>query len=455
MSSIARKFQFLLALSLLILSARTSSDNKKKYSKHSVYKQGSCSTFDHSSKIIELERDFMQFNSKSSDHLNLGVLSSVLQDDEDEIKEQCGRKLVRGRHVNSIRIKFRYQFIESLHCVRVELNLGNVTKFTELTNFKYYMFSYRELTKTNNYLKRHVLNESTNSLVVYKAHLKPYIICVTFYKQKYKSSITKNDNFTNSTASLDCSEFNEFIMNDERTHDIDLCIDIDTQLHFLSQPPEHEEFSLSQNRELLMVVFIVCLLAVILLLITAGHYIIEKPKKRRVLQALRTYLQKKTHGQTDNSTNLINNSSLALFPNQRESRSANGPSITVTDFSSSNTLNGNSKTSNNDESEPKESDPMLSPAKSDHWNSLQYNDHASHKVTFSIGETIYEEPATFNDTVNEVNEDAANSNPNEDAVKSVSHLLDDKPWITSPAPSASCSRMSRNNSITSQNPNNH
>ena len=227
-------------------------------------------------------------------------------------------------------------------------------------------------------------------------------------------------------------------------------IDIDTQLHFLSTHPiEHEEMNFTEtNRELLMVIFIICLSAIILSLITVGHYVIEKPRKKRMLQALRTHIQSKTHGPNDN-VNLMNSSSQAIF---KDSSKGNQPSIVVTDFSSSNTLNG---VKSNYEEDAKDTEPMLSQFKNDLAQTYHQNDSHSnnqHKVTFVIGETIIEEPATFNDSLNDsIQADNNSNNQNEESIKCVSHLLDDKPWITAPTPPANNQRMTRNNSITSQN----
>ncbi len=257
----------------------------------------------------------------------------------------------------------------------------------------------------------------------------------------------------------DCNEYNDFITKDERFNDIDLCIDIDTQLHFLSAPIEHHKRFNGIDPELLMVIFIICLLAVILLIITIGHKLIERPKKKRILQQLRHRLynnQKKAHDTPENQSGLINSSSQAIFKDAKLMTN-NGPTITITDCSSTHAFNKY-------EDEPKETDAML---RTDYTpplftinnnnnsnndfthNGNNNNNNNNHKVTFVIGETIFEEPSVLNDSILVDSTDTDNNNANnEEAIKSVSHLLDDKPWITSaPAPSSS-NRISRANSLT-------
>ena len=119
-----------------------------------------------------------------------------------------------------------------------------------------------------------------------------------------------------------------------------MCIDIDTRSHFLSPPANHDDNYKGANRELLMVVFIICLSGLILTLITIGHYVIERPRKRKVmLNALRSYLQKKNPNGSPETTGLMNSSSQAIFKDAAKGNNS-GPTITVTDCSSSHTLNG-------------------------------------------------------------------------------------------------------------------
>ena len=120
----------------------------------------------------------MQLN--QSNRLDIASIRSVDNDDNDK---QCRKnKLLKE---NLIELKWRFQFIESLHCIRVELLLGNVSRFKNYTNFSYYKFSYRELSKNNIFLKRQPIDESINSLTVYKANLKPYVVCVSFFKNRF------------------------------------------------------------------------------------------------------------------------------------------------------------------------------------------------------------------------------------------------------------------------------
>ena len=240
----------------------------------------------------------------------------------------------------------------------------------------------------------------------------------------------------------------------------------------------HDDKFTGVDRELLMVVFIVCLSAVILSLITIGHYVIERPRKRKVmLNALRTYLQKKNPNGSPETTGLMNSSSQAIFKDTNKANNSQGPTITVTDFSSSHTLNN----SNNDE--PRETDTLLQNNSRQDHSSIHFSasgggggggtgsnssDHHSlsaaaamaansqHKVTFVIGETIIEEP--YDDPASGVTfsldpDDNNNSNPNEESLKSVSHLLDDKPWLNNSNTNSNSNQriISRNNSISSQN----
>jgi hypothetical protein len=204
-----------------------------------------------------------------------------------------------------------------------------------------------------------------------------------------------------------------------------------------------------------MVLFITCLSGLILFLICIGHYVIERPRKRKVmLNALRSYLQKKNPNGSPETTGLMNSSSQAIFKDTNKGNNS-GPTITITDCSSSHTLND----------EPKETDTFLNP-RNDYSMYLPNSgsDHSiasnQHKVTFVIGETIMEEPSSEAMADASPNDDADtsnNSNPNEESLKSVSHLLDDKPWLNINNNNNSSSQriISRNNSISSQSNNNH
>ena len=167
---------FLISIALCATSDHPkTSKSDKHYNKQTKHKPDSCLKFDSSAHVTKLCRRFTLINSQSSrsNDNQLAVLKSI-----DNNENHCDDTN------KTITLKWSYQFIEEAHCVRVELNLSNVTSFKLKTNFNYYAFSYREITKTNVYLKRHPVVDSVNSLSVLKANLKPYVICVTFFKNK-------------------------------------------------------------------------------------------------------------------------------------------------------------------------------------------------------------------------------------------------------------------------------
>jgi hypothetical protein len=81
-----------------------------------------------------------------------------------------------------VELKWRYQFLESAHCIRIELDLGNVTHFKSVFNYSHYMFSYRELRHRNTHVKRQPIVDKVNTLTIHRVNIRPYIVCVTFYK---------------------------------------------------------------------------------------------------------------------------------------------------------------------------------------------------------------------------------------------------------------------------------
>ena len=85
--------------------------------------------------------------------------------------------------------------------------------------------------------------------------------------------------------------------NDMYMHDVDLCIDIDINSDFMNMPVKHYKMNpiiKGANPELIMVVFIMVLLITMMATITLAHYLIERPKKRHLLSALRGFI--KEHG---------------------------------------------------------------------------------------------------------------------------------------------------------------
>ncbi len=261
----------------------------------------------------------------------------------------------------------------------------------------------------------------------------------------------------------DCSEFNTFFRGDDRYHDADLCVDIDTQHHFLNMDPHDHNASI--DRELVMVLFIMCLVAALLGIVTFTHYVIERenPVKQRMRKAMSEYWRrsKASHGTNNNTNNNTNLNSAAGSHNSLTNKQhGSGPMITVTDCSSTKNL---AASSSKIHEESRETDPLLLSASG---SDLSGGSHVHsgftpvfsgpNKVKFHVGETIIEESLTSSpnssqikltgdaSSNNEVAGDttsAANNNEdtnpeaselNEECIKSISHLLDDKPWLSSP-----------------------
>jgi hypothetical protein len=218
-----------------------------------------------------------------------------------------------------------------------------------------------------------------------------------------------------------------------------------TSLFSFNMEAEHHETS----GELVMVIFILCLLVFILGVITFTHYIIEKPKKRKMLKALRDYLQRKSGGGTNVNSMVCSQNSLGS--KRRESN----PAIVVTDHSaSSNQLNKHVEHGNG-----AESDPLLS-AQNSSLSKFEVIPLSSmnsgfmpvtgntvdqqgqmHKVTFNIGETIIEESPSQSEV--QLNQNLEES-PNEESLKTISHLLDDKPWLCSTSSQANLNSYNSN-----------
>jgi hypothetical protein len=301
------------------------------------------------------------------------------------------------------------------------------------------MFSYREIAKPHNYLKRHPIADKNNSLVIYKVNLKPFIVCVSFYKINPEPL-----NTTSSEKTQNCSELESIIHKDDGLSEIDLCIDIDTQAHFLTSTTDEEIL----KAELVMCIFIFCFLATLLFFISIAYYIIERPKKKQFLRAVRAYLIRKYrsnsshHNNQQSSSGMGSKNSLSTVQNSQSnlkklvSSSEFGPCITVTDYS-------NVKSANED---LKESDPLLinnsisqlasSSSSLDQASNLKTESQPKigHRVMFDIGETIIEEPANFDATTNKqeiVADEQQNEQQEDECIKTISHLLDDKPWLSS------------------------
>ena len=309
---------------------------------------------------------------------------------------------------NWLKMLWRYKLYEDLHCLRVELDLGNITHFRKTFNYTYYVFSYRELGKKNIFLKRQAIEESKNSLIIRHANLRPYIICISFYKDdlyKYDTP-AESVNGTNRTydastttpaTSLSCDQRAEMLRQDVPGHDLAMCIDIDTPEHFLEihkHSLEHRGF----NPELIMVLFIVGLLIFMLFAISIINFIlVEKPleKKRK---RLGQFVQRKLNSSADHSAALINSrDSLSRNNSKLQLAKDNAPSITINDFSSNKSLQNS-----NAGDESKETDGLLV-VRGDSFNQnavssllttdsysqgSNVNQNMGHKVTFQKGETI-------------------------------------------------------------------
>lgn len=352
---------------------------------------------------------------------------SVLAEIYDLFYQQCSQDENFIKINDSlIEINWKYQFFESPHCIRVDIDFGNMTKFRKSLNYAYYMFSYRELGKSNIFLKRNPIVDQVNTLVINRVHLRPYIVCISFYKNNPQF----NENST------DCAQMRRSLLQDERVHDVELCVDIDTPTHFLSAVNSDVHGIDGVDRELVMVIFILVLLGLILVIITIAHYFIKKPRKK-YFESIRYHIGKKSHSNSGNHSGLQSNvgSHNSLIIKDKNQH----PAITITDYSKNGNLH----------EESKETDSLLNkanPVKSD-----------LKKAEFTIGETIMEEsPSNSKVTIFENKfEKKVEPEENEECIKTISHLLDDKPWSTSQAKFDPNSRQSRSNSFFSQNANNN
>jgi hypothetical protein len=87
------------------------------------------------------------------------------------------------------KVNLRIQYHYAYSCIRIELDLGmNFTRLSNDFKFNYYMFSYREFTMPIFNLNQNPLNESINTLIINKINPTPYVVCLTFLKQKIDNS---------------------------------------------------------------------------------------------------------------------------------------------------------------------------------------------------------------------------------------------------------------------------
>jgi uncharacterized protein YxeA len=310
-----------------------------------------------------------------------------------------------------IEIEWKYQYFESMHCIKIELDLKNSTNFIEKAKYNYYSFSYRELGKRNKFRPRQIINESVNSLVVKNVNLRPYIICVTFYKGDYLSLSQETPNISthqSNISEIGCKDYTILFSQDKQTHDVDLCVDIDTQAHFLTDISNHGY----SNAELIMVCFIVVILIALLILITITHSLTQKPKIKRFREYLnhRLHLHASAHkGSDEKHIHTAGNCSSAHSLHSNEGN---------------NNYNHHGNNSElKDDNHISETTSLLVPGSNNILN--HRNDSKSSAVRFHLAEIVEDEEA-------EVNKDDLCNNENEaECIKSIAHLLDDKPWSSS------------------------
>ena len=204
---------FALLCTCIIIKPTSSANNKEKKDKlamkkraHSKPNPGACSLVNFERDFVkphEIKRTLIALNSRSN-AASKQSLNSLFTIYDNKCKDES--KEFSEMERSTFNLTWRYQFVESAHCIRVELDLGNVTRFLKLLSFTHYMFSYRELTKENNYLQRQPIVDSKNKLIIHRVKIRPYIVCVTFYKQFEAIYATSGNKST--TAENELSEVN-------------------------------------------------------------------------------------------------------------------------------------------------------------------------------------------------------------------------------------------------------
>ena len=217
-----------------------------------------------------------------------------------------------------------------------------------------------------------------------------------------------------------------------------------------------------------MVIFIMCLLAVVLGTITFAHYIIEKPKKEFFRKQITDFIRRHTKSSQSASDraqgSLINSaSSLNNAKGSKDSLKNNngggggvsnsaGPNIIITDFSSM-VASSNQRVSSPNFLErlsesAEETDALLEETNTAPCYVAIANSTNTNKVSFHVGETIIEEESPVASPLPQLDEkpvfaaghsDDSNSNgadgqeegTDKACLESISHLLDDKPWMSS------------------------
>ena len=132
-------------------------------------------------------------------HSPLASTLSFYEKIYDLFYKQCYLEKIYTKFESNIHeLTWSYQFNEAQHCIRVELNLGNATRFKQVFGYDSYMFSFREFHKKNIHLKKQDIVDEVNSLTIHRVHIRPYVICVSFFKSKKQNPIVTNETLTES-----------------------------------------------------------------------------------------------------------------------------------------------------------------------------------------------------------------------------------------------------------------
>jgi hypothetical protein len=331
---------------------------------------------------------------------------------------------------------WKYDFYDHIDLIYVEFDFTNTTHFIKKFGYEYYMFSYRIINENNKFMKRQLITDKNKTLTIHKAEKIPYVVCVTFFKK----------NITNSSEP--CSSLAEQIQNDENAHDVNLCIDVLSHSQKSMLIKKHDS-----TYDEVMVGFILCLIAFLLVAITLVHFYIERPKKKRLANALRAFIQKNSHQfHISHSSHKLSN--IKHYPTS--------PAIILTKPASSESFNCHSNNRPGAESDS-ENESLLSvngiynhlnhstQSKEDHNNNNAPYHHREKKSFFFLGEPIKEEEdnnspsSNYNsysspsrnetgenesETGTQINKTLIDHSNDEQSLESVSHILDSKPWAS-------------------------
>ena len=84
----------------------------------------------------------------------------------------------------------------------------------------------------------------------------------------------------------------QLFIKEEQAHDIDLCIDIDTQAHFLSDYG-YDDSHQTHSSEHVMVIFILVIIFIMLTILPVANYLLLKMRKKAYFQFLTKYVHRK------------------------------------------------------------------------------------------------------------------------------------------------------------------